>query len=113
MHFVHIYILDCFYKAFHECRQSRVESVNLRQCIELGTTHSNFEQSCSILRYPVYSAENGSFRKLGWTYRHGTVFAPRQYVYQMEVTGMESPEKYSTSQCTNSTYLRRPVNYPV
>ena len=31
-----------------------MESVNLRQCPELGSTHSNFEQSCSILRYPVY-----------------------------------------------------------
>ena len=25
-----------------------------------------------------YRAENGNLRKLGWTYRHGTVFAPRQ-----------------------------------
>ena len=36
-----------------------------------------------------YRPENGNLRKLGWTYRHGTVFAPRQYLYQKEATGME------------------------
>ena len=40
---------------------------------------------------------NGNLRKLGWTYRHGTVFAPRQYLHQKEATGMESPEMYFPS----------------
>ena len=39
-----------------------------------------------------YGAENGNLRKLVWTYRHGTVFAPRQYLYQKEATGMERAE---------------------
>ena len=34
--------------------------------------------------------ENGG--KFGWTDRHGTLFAPRQCLYQKEATGMESPE---------------------
>ena len=33
--------------------------------------------------------------KLGRTYGHGTVFAPRKYLYQKEATGMERPEMYS------------------
>ena len=39
-----------------------------------------------------YRAENGNLRILRWTYRHGTVFAPRQCVHQKEATGVESPE---------------------
>ena len=44
-----------------------------------------------------YRVGNGNLRKLGWTYRHGTVFAPRQYLHQKEATGMESPEMYFPS----------------
>ena len=35
-----------------------------------------------------YRAQNGTFGKLGRTYGHGTVFAPRKYLYQKEATGM-------------------------
>ena len=60
-----------------------------------------------------YMAENGNLRKLGWTYRHGTVFTPRQYVYPKKAMGMDSPEMYSTRWCRNPTHLCGPVNYPV
>ena len=48
-----------------------------------------------------YRPENGNLRKLGWTYRHGTVFAPREYLYQKEATGKERPEMYLASRCKN------------
>ena len=32
-----------------------------------------------------YRAENGNLHKLGWTYRHGTVFATKKYAYPKEV----------------------------
>ena len=41
-----------------------------------------------------YRAHNGKFGKLGRTYGHGTVFAPRKYLNQKEATGMERPEIY-------------------
>ena len=50
-----------------------------------------------------YRAQNGKFGKLGRTYGHGTVFAPRKYLYQKEATGMERPEMYSVSRCNNPT----------
>ena len=59
-----------------------------------------------------YRAQNGNFGKLGWTYVHGTVFAPRKYLYQKEATGMERPEMYSVSRCDNPTYLCGPSKYP-
>ena len=54
-----------------------------------------------------------SLDKLGRTYGHGTVFAPRKYLHQKEATGMERPEMYSASRCNNPTYLREPSKYTI
>ena len=56
-----------------------------------------------------YWAQNGKFGKLGRTNGHGTVFAPRKYLYQKEATGMKRPEMYSVSRCNNHTYLCGPL----
>ena len=58
-----------------------------------------------------YRAENENLRKFGSTYRHGTVFAPKQCLYQEEANGMESPKLYSNCWCKNCTYLYWPANY--
>ena len=60
-----------------------------------------------------YRAQIGKLGKLGRTYGHGTVFAPRKYLHQKEATGMERPEMYSASRCNNPTYLCGPFKYPV
>ena len=60
-----------------------------------------------------YRAQNGKFGKLGRTYGHGTVFAPRKYLHQKEATGMERAEMYSVSRCNNPTYQCRLSKYPV
>ena len=39
-----------------------------------------------------YRADSANLRKLGATFRLGTVFAPNQYLYGKEATGMESPK---------------------
>ena len=67
----------------------------------------------TLSRGRQYKAQNGKFGKLGRTYGHGTVFAPRKYLYQNEATGMERPEMYSVSRCNNPTYLSGPSKYPV
>ena len=55
-----------------------------------------------------YRAQNRNFGRLGRTFGHGTVFAPRKYLYQKEATGMERPEMYSVSRFNNPTYLCGP-----
>ena len=60
-----------------------------------------------------YRPENGNLRKKGWTYRHGTMFAPRQYSYQKESMSMERPEMYAPTRCKKPSYLCGPSNYPV
>ena len=54
-------------------------------------------------RWRQYRAENGKFGRLGRTYGHGTVFAPRKYLYQKEATGMERLEMYLACPCNNPT----------
>ena len=64
-------------------------------------------------RVRQYTAQNEKLGKLGRTYCHGTVFAPRKYLYQKEAKGMEKPEMYSASRCNNPTYLCGPSKHPV
>ena len=60
-----------------------------------------------------YKVEIGNWRKFGWTYCHGTIFAPREYLCQKEATGIVRPEMYSPGQCKNPSYLCRSSNYMV
>ena len=60
-----------------------------------------------------YRSQKLKLRKIGWTDRLGTVFAPRQYLYPKEATGMEKTEMYFTSRCRNLIYLCGPANYLV
>ena len=55
-------------------------------------------------------AENGNLHKLGWTIRHGKAFAPRQYLYPKEATGMDRTEIYSSGRWRNPSYLCGPAN---
>ena len=37
-----------------------------------------------------YRADNGNLRNIGATYRHGNMFAPKQYLYPKEAIAEES-----------------------
>ena len=73
-------------------------------CAGLQTTPSHVSQ---------YRAENVNLRKSGSTFRNGTVFAPKQCLYQKEALGIETPKLYSSRRCTNLTYLCGTANDPV
>ena len=60
-----------------------------------------------------YRAENVNIRNFGPTNPHCTAFAPKQWLYQKEATGMESSKMYCCSRCRNSTYQCGAANYPV
>ena len=79
-----------------------------QKCIPLVgaiTTLTSAGRHNTSSRVRQYRAQNGKLGKLGRTYGHGTVFAPRKYLYQKEATRMERPEIYSVSRCNNHTYL--------
>ena len=50
-----------------------------------------------------YRALNGNMRNFGPTNPHGTAFAPKQWLYQKEATGMESSKMYCPSRCRYRT----------
>ena len=60
-----------------------------------------------------YRPENGNMRNFRPTNRHGTMFAPKQWLHQKEATGFESSKMYCTSGCRNPTSLCGVANYPV
>ena len=70
-------------------------------CAGLQTTPSHVSQ---------YRAENGNLRKSGSTFSHGTVFVPKQCLYQKEATGMESPKMYSSRRYKNLTCAGQQTN---
>ena len=73
-------------------------------CAGRQTTQSHVSQ---------YRAENGNFRKFGSTFRHGTVFAPKQYLHQKEATGMESLKMHSLDGAKTELTCAGPSNNPV
>ena len=60
-----------------------------------------------------YRARNGNIRNFGPSHPHGTAFAPKQWLYKKEATGMESLKIYCPSRCRNRTYQCGAANYPV
>ena len=60
-----------------------------------------------------YRAQNGNMRNFGPTNPHGTAFAPKQWLYQKEATGMESSKMHCPSRCRYRTYHCVEAKYPV
>ena len=60
-----------------------------------------------------YRALNGNMRIFGPTNPHGIAFAPKQWLYQKEATGMESQKMYCPSRCRYRAYQFGARNYPV
>ena len=59
-----------------------------------------------------HRTENENFRKFGAVYRHGTVFAPKQYLYQKEALEMQRTKILSLDWCKKGTNLYGASNYP-
>ena len=68
-----------------------------------------------IIRFHIspYRAHNWNLPEFLDSYRHGTMLARKQYLYQKEARGEESPKIYSLSRCKKSTNLYEPANYPL
>ena len=98
------------------CTKPMLGVWRVQKCIPLvgaktALTCEGLQSTVSHVRR--YRADNGKLRKFGSTFCHGTVFAPKQCLYQKEATGMECPKMYSSRWYKNRTYLCGPANYPV
>ena len=61
----------------------------------------------------AYRAQNGNMRNFGPTNPHCTALAPKQWLYQKEATGMESPKMYCPSRFRYRNYHCVEAKYPV
>ena len=59
-----------------------------------------------------YGTVSANLRKVGASFRRGTVFAPIQSTYEKEATGMENPKMQSLFWCRKPTSQYAPANYP-
>ena len=84
--------------------------------IIVGLVQKGFKplRGFKIIRIHVspYRANNANFRNFEASFRHGTVFAPKQYLYQKEGLGMQSPKIPFLGWCKNGTKLYGASNYP-
>ena len=62
---------------------------------------------------PPYRAENGNLGNFEAVDRNGTVFAPKQFLYEKVATGMENLKTQSLWRCNNRTGIYGPGNHPV
>ena len=61
---------------------------------------------------PVEGRER-KFAKIRVSLSHGTMFAPKQCLYQKEAMGIETQKMYSSRRCKNLTYLCGTANDPI
>ena len=80
----------------------RFGAISALTCVGLQTTPTHIRQ---------YMAENGMLGKSEATFRHGSVFAPKQGFYQKEARAMESPIMYFSRRCNKRTYLFGSTNH--
>ena len=87
-----------------------------QKCIALvgaEVVHTSAGPQTTLFHGRHYKDGNGNVRNFGPTNPHGTAFAPKQWLYQKESTGMESKKIYCPRRCRNSTYQCGTANYPV
>ena len=74
----------------------RVQKLNFCEGAKSVRTSTNLQ--LTRIHVSQYRADNANFRNLV-SYRHGTVFAPKQYLYQKEALGMQSTKILSLGWC--------------
>ena len=94
----------------------RLRAWRVQKCIALvgaDTVLTSWGPETTPFQGRQYRAQNGNMRNFGPTNTHGTAFAPKQWLYQKEATGMESSKMYYHSWCRYRTYHCVAAKYPV
>ena len=87
-----------------------------QKCIALGgaeTVLTSAVPQTTLFYGGQYRDRNRNMQNFGSTNSHGTAFAPKQWLYQKDATGMENSKMYFLSLWKSSAYLSGSANYPV
>ena len=104
---------------FHQSNgfiKRKLRAWRVQKCIALvgaDTVLTSWGPETTPFQGRQYKAQNGNMRNFGPTNPHGTAFAPKQWLYQKEATGMESSKMYYHSWCRYRTYHCVAAKYPV
>ena len=103
----------------HQCNdyiKRKLREWRVQKCIALvgaDTVLTSTEPQNTTCHGGQYRVHGGNLRHFGLTKPHGTAFAPMQFLYQKEATGMDSSKIYCPSRCRYRTYQCEAANYPV
>ena len=89
----------------------KLQAWRVQKCIVL--VHADTVVTCVWPQTTRCKVQNGNMRNFGPINPHGTVFAPKQWLHQMEATAMESLKMYCPSRYRYRTYQCVAANYPV
>ena len=96
--------------------KSKLRAWRVRQCIALVSANTVLTSTLTqTTPFPGgwYRPQNENMRNFGPTNPHGTAFAPKQWLYEKEPTGMENSKMYFPRWCRYCTYQCVAANYPV
>ena len=94
----------------------KLRAWRVQKCIALvgaNTVLTTVWKQSTPLHEEQCRAHNGNKRNFGTTNPYGATFSPKQWLYQKEATGMESPKMYCPSRCRYRTYHCMEAKYPV
>ena len=76
------------------------------------SVRTSTELQIARIQKSPYRADNANFQNFEASFRHGTVFAPKQYLHQKEALGMQSTKMLFLGWCKMGTNLYVASNYP-
>ena len=95
---------------FHQCNgyiKRKPRAWRVQKCIVLvgaDTVLTSAWKECTPFHGGQDRTQNWIMGNFGFTNPHGTAFAPKQWLYEKEATGMEISKLYRPSRCRYRTY---------
>ena len=103
----------------HQCNgyiKRKLPVLRVQKCIALvgsDTVLTSARPQTTPCHVGQYRVHGGNLRIFGLTKPHGTAFAPMQWLYKKEATGMESSKMYCPCRWRYRTYQRGAANSPL
>ena len=92
-------------------REWRTQKCN--PCFGAESPPRSTRMQTALFHAVPYGTVSANLRKVGTSFRRGTVFAPIQSTYEKEATGMENPKMQSLFWCRKPTSQYGSANSPV
>ena len=96
----------------YEKEATGMESPKMESLLQCKSPPRSTDRQSTRVHEAPCRPDSAKMRKHGATFRHGAVSALKQYLYEKEATGIESPTMESLLQCKKPTSHYGPSKYP-